>query len=79
MTTSGTRDASIKSVRDITQWEGCQHQLKGHPTQQTSPDATYTAKSDSQSYPRSQYLKVVPQARLSILILSKTYPSPDIT
>ena len=37
-------DVSIKPVRNVTPQEGDQHQLKGHPTQQTNPEARYTAK-----------------------------------
>ena len=31
-------------TKHVTQREGGQHQLKGHPTQQTNPEARYTAK-----------------------------------
>ena len=31
-------------TKSVTQWEGGQHLLKDHPTQQTSPEVEYKAK-----------------------------------
>jgi hypothetical protein len=46
------------------------------PTQPSSPVAGWLAKSHQQSCPQRWYLKkMLPQARLSILILSETYPA----
>ena len=42
---------------------------------QTNPEVKYKAKLSQQAKP---HLKTKPKARMSILILSKTYPSTDI-
>jgi len=43
-TSNETIDGSIKPVRDITQWEGCQRPLRDHPSRQTNPEAKCMAK-----------------------------------
>ena len=40
----GNDSASIKPVRDFSQWRGCQHRLRDHPTLQTSLEAKYTVR-----------------------------------
>jgi len=67
-----------KAIRDITLEHWIQPRQRIHPTQQNIQEAFYMAKLLQLSSPQSHYLKTVPQARLSILILSKAYPFADI-
>jgi hypothetical protein len=70
------QDIMMKPVHDIIQryhhWPGT------HSIPPTNQEEEYTAKSNLQPCPQRSYLKIMPQARLSILILSKTYPTSGI-
>ena len=70
--------ATMKPVRDITRH--LHHLLVMDPNPPTSQAEACTAKSNQQSDPKISHLqsKIMPQARLSILILSKAYPSLGI-
>jgi hypothetical protein len=63
----------MKPVHDLTR---CCHCWPGtHPIPRTNREEENMAKSGRQSYPQKTYLKTGPQARLSMLIFSKVYPT----
>ena len=71
-------NVTMKPVRDITLH--LHHLLVMDPIPPTSQAEACTAKSNQQFDPKTSHLqsKFMPQVRLSILILSKAYPSLGI-
>jgi hypothetical protein len=63
----------MKPIRGITQQS--HNWLGPDPTPWTNQAARYKAKSNQLSFLQKTHLKIMPQARLSILILSKAYPT----